>query len=62
MIRQNYFITEQQKALLLRLKRQTGLPISEIVRRAIDHYTRFVADQLDESGEIGQGSKRGDRG
>jgi len=42
MIRQNYFITEQQKALLSKLKEKTGLPVSEIVRRAIDHYVHTV--------------------
>lgn len=38
MRRVNWTITEQQHRELKRLSNETGLPISELVRRALDKY------------------------
>ena len=45
MRRVNWTITEQQHRELKRLSQETGLPISELVRRAIDKYIGLVGEE-----------------
>lgn len=45
MRRVNWTITEQQHWALKRLSQETGLPISELVRRAIDKYIGLVGEE-----------------
>lgn len=40
MKRVNYHLTEQQIAELQRLHEQTGLPVAEMIRRAVDAYVK----------------------
>jgi predicted DNA-binding protein len=49
MRRVNWTITEHQHQELKRLSQQTGLPISELVRRAIDKYIGLVGEESDRS-------------
>jgi 16S rRNA U516 pseudouridylate synthase RsuA-like enzyme len=49
MRRVNWTITERQHQELKRLSQQTGLPISELVRRAIDKYVGLVGEEIDAS-------------
>ena len=45
MRRVNWTITEQQHRELKRLSKETGLPISELVRRALDDYFRLLRSE-----------------
>ncbi len=45
MRRVNWTITERQHRELKRLSRETGLPISELVRRALDKYLGLVGEE-----------------
>jgi len=45
MRRVNWTITEQQHKELQRLSRETGLPISELVRRSLDKYLGLVGEE-----------------
>lgn len=45
MRRVNWTITERQHRELKRLSRQTGLSISELVRRALDKYLGLVGEE-----------------
>jgi 16S rRNA U516 pseudouridylate synthase RsuA-like enzyme len=45
MRRVNWTITEGQHRALKRLSQETGLPISELVRRAIDKYIGLVGEE-----------------
>lgn len=45
MRRVNWTITEQQHHALKRLSQETGLAISELVRRALDKYIGLVGEQ-----------------
>ncbi len=47
MRRVNWTITEQQHRLLKKLSQETGLPISELVRRAIDKYIGLLGEDQD---------------
>ncbi len=52
MRRVNWTITEQQHHALKKLSQQTGLSISELVRRALDKYIGLLgehSEQLDQS-------------
>jgi len=44
MRRVNWTITEQQHRELKRLSQETGLPISELVRRALDKYIGLLGE------------------
>jgi len=44
MRRVNWTITERQHQELKRLSRETGLPISELVRRALDKYIGLLGE------------------
>jgi len=44
MRRVNWTITEKQHKELQRLSRETGLPISELVRRSLDKYLGLVGE------------------
>jgi len=44
MRRVNWTITERQHRELKRLSRETGLPISELVRRALDKYIGLLGE------------------
>jgi 16S rRNA U516 pseudouridylate synthase RsuA-like enzyme len=44
MRRVNWTITERQHRELKRLSQETGLPISELVRRALDKYIGLVGE------------------
>lgn len=48
MRRVNWTITEAQHQALKRRARQTGLPISELVRRALDKYLGLAGELADE--------------
>ena len=50
MRRVNWTITERQHRELKRLSQETGLPISELVRRALDKYIGLVGEGLLSSG------------
>jgi predicted DNA-binding protein len=52
MRRVNWTITERQHQELKRLSQQTGLPISELVRRAIDKYVGLVGEEFDRPVEL----------
>lgn len=45
MRRVNWTITEKQHKALQKLSRETGLPISELVRRSLDKYFGFVGEE-----------------
>jgi len=45
MRRVNWTITERQHRALKRLSQETGLSISELVRRAIDKYIGLVGEE-----------------
>lgn len=45
MRRVNWTITEQQHRELKRLSQETGLPISELVRRALDKYIGLLGEE-----------------
>jgi 16S rRNA U516 pseudouridylate synthase RsuA-like enzyme len=45
MRRVNWTITERQHQELKRLSRETGLPISELVRRALDKYLGLLGEE-----------------
>ena len=47
MRRVNWTITEHQHRELKRLSQESGLPISEIVRRALDQYFNSISAQRD---------------
>jgi len=58
----NWTITERQHRELKRLSRETGLPISELVRRALDKYIGLLGEgsqsaQLDVSGSANPNAK-----
>jgi len=40
MIRVDYHLTEKQLAALQSLRAKTGLPVAELIRRAVDAYLR----------------------
>lgn len=44
MRRVNWTITEQQHHALKKLSQETGLPISELVRRALDKYIGLLGE------------------
>ncbi len=46
MRRVNWTITERQHHELKRLSQETGLPISELVRRALDKYLGLLGEGL----------------
>jgi 16S rRNA U516 pseudouridylate synthase RsuA-like enzyme len=48
MRRVNWTITEQQHHALKKLSQQTGLPISELVRRALDKYIGLLGERTDQ--------------
>ena len=54
MRRVNWTITERQHQELKLLSRETGLPISELVRRALDKYLGLVGEESP-PGEIVEG-------
>ncbi len=45
MRRVNWTITEQQHHALKKLSQETGLPISELVRRALDKYIGLLGER-----------------
>lgn len=45
MRRVNWTITERQHKKLQKLSRETGLPISELVRRSLDKYLGLVGEE-----------------
>lgn len=45
MRRVNWTITERQHKKLQELSRETGLPISELVRRSLDKYLGMVGEE-----------------
>jgi hypothetical protein len=45
MRRVNWTITEKQHKKLQKLSRETGLPISELVRRSLDKYLGLVGEE-----------------
>jgi hypothetical protein len=45
MRRVNWTITERQHKKLQQLSRETGLPISELVRRSLDKYLGLVGEE-----------------
>ncbi|MBS3786746.1 ribbon-helix-helix domain-containing protein [Candidatus Bipolaricaulota bacterium] len=45
MRRVNWTITEKQHRELQQLSRETGLPISELVRRSLDKYLGLVGEE-----------------
>lgn len=45
MRRVNWTITERQHKELKRLSQETGLPISELVRRALDKYIGLLGEE-----------------
>lgn len=49
MRRVNWTITEQQHHALKKLSHQTGLPISELVRRALDKYIGLLGEHTDQT-------------
>jgi len=49
MRRVNWTITEAQHRALKRRARETGLPISELVRRALDKYLNLAGETSDET-------------
>ena len=49
MRRVNWTITEHQHRELKRLSQETGLPISELVRRAIDKYVGLVGEDASDA-------------
>ncbi|MFP4589103.1 MAG: ribbon-helix-helix domain-containing protein [Candidatus Bipolaricaulota bacterium] len=51
MRRVNWTITEQQHRALQKLSRKTGLPISELVRRALDKYLGLVGEHPDDDNQ-----------
>lgn len=51
MRRVNWTITERQHRALKRLSQETGLSISELVRRAIDKYIGLVGEEGQREGE-----------
>lgn len=51
MRRVNWTITEHQHQELKRLSQETGLPISELVRRALDKYIGLLGEEADSIGE-----------
>jgi predicted DNA-binding protein len=58
MRRVNWTITERQHQELKRLSRETGLPISELVRRALDKYIGLLGEgSLSLEAEEGADSK-----
>lgn len=48
MRRVNWTITEQQHQALKKLSQETGLAISELVRRALDKYIGLLGEQQTE--------------
>ncbi len=57
MRRVNWTITEKQHKKLQRLSRETGLPISELVRRSLDKYFGLVGEEPLKSLEEDQGAE-----
>jgi len=56
MRRVNWTITEKQHKKLQKLSRETGLPISELVRRSLDKYLGLLGEEpLSELEEEGKG-------
>lgn len=49
MRRVNWTITEQQHHALKKLSQQTGLPISELVRRALDKYIGLLGERTEQT-------------
>ncbi|MFN4218327.1 MAG: ribbon-helix-helix domain-containing protein [Candidatus Bipolaricaulia bacterium] len=47
----NWTITEQQHHALKKLSQQTGLSISELVRRALDKYIGLLGERADQTTE-----------
>ncbi len=52
MRRVNWTITERQHRELKRLSQETGLPISELVRRAIDKYIGLLGENPPEQPQV----------
>ena len=42
MVRINIYITAQQEAKLEELKKESGLPVAELLRRSLDFYVPFA--------------------
>ena len=57
MRRVNWTITEQQHRALKRLSQETGLPISELVRRAIDKYIGLLGEDRPEPDRVQERSQ-----
>jgi hypothetical protein len=51
MRRVNWTITEQQHQELKKLSKETGLPISELVRRALDKFIGLLGEDASPTGE-----------
>lgn len=49
MRRVNWTITEQQHHALKKLSQQTGLSISELVRRALDKYIGLLGERTEQT-------------
>ena len=49
MRRVNWTITEQQHHALKKLSQEAGLPISELVRRALDKYIGLLGERGEQS-------------
>ena len=54
MRRVNWTITERQHQALKRLSRETGLPISELVRRALDQFLAAQAHPVPPADPAGE--------
>jgi len=59
MRRVNWTITEAQHQALKRRARQTGLPISELVRRALDKYLNLAGEASDDDDSSTDGKESG---
>jgi hypothetical protein len=58
MHRVNFHLTKQQHDRLLEVSKQTGLPMSEIVRRAVDFYLSIPPRSHTEIPKEMRGGKR----
>jgi 16S rRNA U516 pseudouridylate synthase RsuA-like enzyme len=59
MRRVNWTITEQQHHALKKLSQQTGLPISELVRRALDKYIGLLGERTEQTEREPTGASHG---
>ena len=57
MRRVNWTVTEAQHQALKRRARETGLPISELVRRALDKYLGLAGEVDDEDDPASDGGE-----